>query len=86
MNVFWRVARSFLFKECPRSRSHLVVVRGLANTLTSPPNGRGGRTLLDESDELPVVHPVRCMAPDLQIFYGSSPRLVDNPKCEATLL
>ena len=42
MNVFWGVLRSFLFEECPRSRSRLAVMRGLANALTLPPIGRGG--------------------------------------------
>ena len=86
MNVFWGVARPFLFKECPRSRSRLVVIRGLANALIPPPNGRGGRAPLNERGGLPVVHLVRCTALDLQIFRESSPRLVYNPECEAILL
>ena len=86
MIVCWEEARSFLFEEWPRSRSRLAVMGGLANALTPPPNGRGGRTPLDKRDGLPAVHPVRYMAPDLQIFRESSPRLVYNPECEATLL
>ena len=86
MNVCWEVARSSLFQECPRSRSHLTVVRGLANGLTLPPNGRRGQTPLDGRDGLPVVHPVKCMAPDLQIFRESNPSLVYSPGCEAILL
>ena len=46
-------------------------MRGLANALTPPPNGRGGRTPLDERDGLPIVHPVRCMVLDLQTFCES---------------
>ena len=43
-------------------------MRDLANALTPPPNGRRGRTPLDERDGLPVVHSVRCITPDLQMF------------------
>ena len=86
MIVCWKVAHSFFFAECPRSRGRLAVMRGLANALTPPPNGRGGRTPLDERDGLPIVHPVRCMAPNLKIFCESSPQLVYNPECEAALL
>ena len=86
MNVLWGVARSFLFEERPRSRSRLTVMIGLANALTSPPTYREGRTPLDEKDGLLVVYPVRCMAPDLQIFLEFSPRLVCHLECKATLL
>ena len=65
MVVSREVVCFFLFEECPRSRSSLAVMRGLANALTPPPNGRGGRAPLDKRDGLPVVHPVRCMASDL---------------------
>ena len=34
----------------------LLVMRDLVNTLTLPPDGRGGRTPLDERDGLPVFH------------------------------
>ena len=34
----------------------LLVLRGLANTLTLPPYGQGGQTPLDERDGLPVVY------------------------------
>ena len=73
-------------EECFHSRSRLAVMRGLANALSPPPKGRGRRTPLDERSGLPVVHPVRCMARDFQIFRESSPQLVYNPECEATLL
>ena len=63
MVVFWGVPRSFFFEECPRSRSCLAVMKGLANALTPPPKGREGRTPLGERDGLPVVHPVRCRLP-----------------------
>ena len=81
MKVFWGVARPFLFEEGPRSKIRLAVMKGLANALTPPPNGRGGRTPFDERDGLPFVHPVRCMTPDFKIFREISHRLVYNPEC-----
>ena len=86
MTVCWEVARFSLLKECPRSKSFLALMRASVSALIPPPNCRGGRTSLDKSDELPVVQPVRCMAPDFKIFRESSPRLVYNPECEATFL
>ena len=70
MDVCWEVACSSLLKNAP-GRSCLAVVRNLVNALTLPRNGRGGRTPLNERYGLPVVHPVRCMVPDLQIFRES---------------
>ena len=44
------------FAECPRSRSRLCCNERLASALTLPPNGREGRTPLDEKDGVSVVH------------------------------
>ena len=44
------------FEECPRSRSRLCCNEMLASALILLPNGRGGRTSLDERDGMPVVH------------------------------
>ena len=49
------VARPLSLEECRRSKSRHAVMRGLANALTLPSNGRRERTPLDERDGLPVV-------------------------------
>ena len=72
-------------EKCLRLRSRLATMRGWANALTPPPNGRGVRARLDKRDGLPAVHPVRCMVPDSDLS-RVSPRLVYYPECEATLL
>ena len=86
MIVFWRVARSFLREECPRSRSHLAAMRGLANALIPPPKGRGGRTPLDGKIWVARRSPRQMSASDTQIFRESDPQFVYEPEHEASLL
>ena len=70
MSAFWEVARSFFFEEGPRSRSHLVVMRGLANASTPPPKGRGGNPL-GWKKWVACRLPRQMSAPDTQLFRES---------------
>ena len=63
------------FEECPRSRSRLCCNERLASALILAQNGRGGRTPLDERNELPVVRFCKCIAPNVQTFRESTPNL-----------
>ena len=72
MVVCWGVARSLPFEECPRWRSHLAVMRGLASVLTPPKNVEG--------DEPPWTEEMDCpsftsssVRPQTQIFRESGP-------------
>ena len=53
--VYFRCWCAFPLKNASGRESAFFVMRGLTNAFTLPPNGRGGRTPLDERDGFPVV-------------------------------
>ena len=56
------------FEGCSRLRSRLCCNQRLASALILPPNGRGGRTSLDEIYGVPVVHSKSVRLPTFRPF------------------